>query len=208
MKENGSPNFNTGEKRGKARKRALVVSLITILAFAALPLGSVFAAPIGGNGNNNNDLASWNQKVQNLRADVAVSKNIVTIPGRAGLSAQEERWLDLYMADLRAAQALAAGRFSTGTAGRYYQMHPDKLLAMYLHDLRVLRAELGLSACPNNINRAAKDNNTLIACFMTGVNAGSTTGTSTSTGTGAATATPMPSATPSPATSPTPSPTP
>ena len=106
MNENGSPNFNAGDKRGKARRRAFVVSLIAILALAALPLSSVFAAPIGG---KNNAQDSWNQKVQHLRADIAVSRDIVTIPGKSKLSAQEERWLDLYVADLKAAEALVAG---------------------------------------------------------------------------------------------------
>ncbi len=232
MEENGSPNFNAGAKRGKARRRAFVVSIIAILALAALPLSSAFAAPIDG---KNNAQDSWNQKVQNLRADIAVSRDIVTIPGKSKLSAQEERWLDLYVADLKAAEALVAGRFFTGNAttsstahgtsssnttaanantakgvgvSKYFEMHPDKLLAMYLHDLRVLRAELGLRACPSDLNHA--NNSGLIVCFRTGVNIGSTTstGTGTTTGTGGATATPVPSPTPSPTPSTVPSPTP
>ena len=235
MKENGSPNFNTGDKRGKPRTNAFVVTLIIVLVLAALPLSAVFAAPTGPNNNTNQD--SWNQKVQNLRADMAVSKNIVTIPGNAADS-QQQRWLNLYMADLRAAQALAAGRFFTGNAttsgttsgtsssttngnaangigvSKYYQSHPDKLLAWYLHQMRILRAKLGLSACSNNSNRGTNggNNNGVIACFGTGLSTGTTTGTSTGTGTttgtgtgtgsGAATATPVPSATPS--TTPTP----
>jgi len=234
MKENRSRDFNADDTRGKARTNAFVVTLIIVLVLAALPLSAVFAAPTGPNNNTNQD--SWNQKVQNLRADMAVSKNIVTIPGNAADS-QQQRWLNLYMADLRAAQALAAGRFFTGNAitsntasgtssttttngntangvglGKYYQSHPDKLLALYLHQLRVLRAKLGLSACSTTNNRGtnSSNNNSVIACFGTGLNISTTTGTGTSTGTGTGTttATPVPSATPATSSTPSATPTP
>jgi hypothetical protein len=202
---------------GKSRKplyTLVVVSLIAAFVFAALPLGSAFAAPTGPGSNGNNNSDSWNNKVQKLQGEISIAQNLQTKPGIFCASSDQARYRDQYITTLRAAQALmvtggktipVTGNSANGTSangngiGNYYANHPDKLLASYLHQLRQLRAKMNSGSDRNgnssNVNSAS--------CVTTGTTTGTGTGTGTGTATGTGTGTGSATSTPAPSTTPT-----
>ncbi len=119
MKENESRKSNVDGSRKKPLQLLIAISVITVMVFAVIGVGSASAAPVGpggtgtGTGNNGD---SWQNKVNNLRGEIAVAKNFQTQPGNnvtgnannnACMSAQQARYRDEYIATLRAAEALA-----------------------------------------------------------------------------------------------------
>ena len=159
MKMNGFSSFIAG---GKPLHRLFAVFLLVAFALASFPVESAFAAP-----PDPVDQEEWNQKVDNLQAEIAILNNMVTQPGKFGNSEEQAKYRDKYIAAMRAAQSLLVGGGAvipvTGNAGdenasvgsgmgSYYQKHPEKLLALYLHQMRKLREKMEVSNRNNTSN--------------------------------------------------------
>lgn len=145
------------EKRSRPFRTLLAVSLIAAFVFTALPLGSAFAAPAGPGGDDTQG-QEWEAKIRNLQGQMAFFNNLRTQPGRIGNNInnnnndadQQARYLDRYRAAMRAAQAIMvnggatiSGNEGNNGIGKYYLKNPEKLLAMYLHQMRQLREKMG-----------------------------------------------------------------
>ena len=152
MKENELRKAITGKKHEKPLFTMFMISLLTAFLLASFPMASVYAAPAGP------DRDEWEGKVNNLRAEMAILNNLVTQPGKFGTSEEQARYRDKYIATMRAAQSLLvsggnvipvtgdAGDDNNGNQrGSYYQRHPEKLLALYLHQMRKLREKMGVT---------------------------------------------------------------
>lgn len=159
MKENESRTVITGGRHRKSLYKMFVASLLAAFVLASFPMSSAFAAPAGPDDDD------WERKQANLRAEMSILNNLVTQPGKFGTSEEQAKYRDKYIATMRAAQALlvsggnvipvtgAAGDNNTGNQrGGYYQRHPKKLLAMYLHQMRKLREKMGVTNRSNIVD--------------------------------------------------------
>lgn len=104
------------------------------------------------NANANNASNSMNisgQQIRSLQAARAFFNNFQTQPGRFRNAADREqmqRYLDLYASTLSAAETVVVNGGLTTTDGQQVlgtgNQSPERLLAMYLHTLRSLRAKI------------------------------------------------------------------
>lgn len=120
MKENESRKTSAHGKLGKPLHLLVAVSVITVLVIASIGVGNASAAPVGpggsGSGTTSNNSDSWQNKVDNLRAEIAIAKDFQTQPGNvngngnntACMTALQSKYRNEYVVTLRAAEGVVA----------------------------------------------------------------------------------------------------